>query len=1363
MRELGTVALAAIVGLWGCGSGSTATDGGLDGSTPDGSGDCRSDFDCSDGLFCNGEEVCARAAPGADENGCIPAEVGPCMPTQECDEPADSCETVCDVAEDADGDGRVAIACGGDDCDDADPNRFPGNPEVCDAEDHDDDCDPETFGFRDLDSDGFSSGRCCNEQSDGTALCGTDCDDMNPNLFPRNTEACDGFDNDCDGTIDEGVVTTYYADADGDGFGSDDPAAETTLACSTPIGFADRREDCDDANATVNPGNPERCDAMMIDENCDGVANPEALCSCAGAGSRPCTLLGRCEGSTQTCVDGSWSECSITPIPETCNMADDDCDGVVDDGVTILCFADLDSDGFALATAIAAPECPDPLRVAFGQCPVQTTNRAPVGANVDCDDADSMRRPGAVEVCDAARVDEDCDGVANPPALCDCSDDEVQTPCRGADGVTPLPGICGLPGTQRTCIAGTWGLCSQAPLTETCDDPSSTDPGFDQDCDGVVDDGVTATCYTDLDQDTYAVVGAAPVERCPDASRAFVGGCPARTTNRAPAATEVDCDDSLADVYPGSPEVCDGVDSNCSSGGGAAPEEDADSDLHSASDATCLGQGEAGAPASAYPKDDCDDTESSIFGGPTAPDDASSCNDVDDDCDPSTSELTASCAGGGYCQQGASCEPGRGALQVEAGESHTCAVLRDGSLQCWGLNANGRLGDGTTLPRAVPTPVASLSGVQEVAAGNHTCARLANGSVHCWGPNDFGQLGDGTTSSGRRLPEPVSGLAGALGLAAGMDHTCSHLVDGSVRCWGANGSGQLGDGTTSSRDLPTIVTTATGDLMGVVELAAGAAHSCARLADGTVACWGSNERGQLGDGTFAERRSATAVPALADVVELVAGSEHTCARLADGTARCWGTNGTSQLGDGTTTLRANPTPVSTLAGAAALAAGTFHSCAALSDGGARCWGRNGFGQLGDGTTFDRSTPAVVVSLPNVVELTAGRTHSCARLEDHTIRCWGLNLFNQLGDGTTEPRSQPTPVQSLGFHVEQVVLGSRHSCARLGDGTAKCWGDNRFGQLGDATTTDHGLPADVVSLAGTVELAGQGNHSCVRFADGAVQCWGMNDTGQLGDGTTTDRPTPTPTMSLTGAAQIAVGSGHSCARLADGSARCWGDNARGQLGDGTTTRRLLPVVVGSLTGAVELVAGGWHSCARTGASVLCWGQNNGGQLGDGTTIRRRDPTLVGSITGTVTGLTAGSLHTCARLSDGTARCWGNNALGQLGDGSTLNRTSPTVVSGLANALTLVAGDIHTCAVLGDGTARCWGANTSGQLGDGTTTQRLSPTAVPALGEVVGMGAGGTHTCSFQRDGTVSCWGRGSEGQLGDGGFMDLPSPTPIWSL
>ncbi|RLE69579.1 MAG: hypothetical protein DRJ43_03785, partial [Thermoprotei archaeon] len=344
----------------------------------------------------------------------------------------------------------------------------------------------------------------------------------------------------------------------------------------------------------------------------------------------------------------------------------------------------------------------------------------------------------------------------------------------------------------------------------------------------------------------------------------------------------------------------------------------------------------------------------------------------------------------------------------------------------------------------------------------------------------------------------------------------------------------------------------------------------------------------------------------------------------------------------------------------------------------------------------------------------------------------------------------------------VTAGYIHSSAVIaeGSGTAKSWGNNWYGQLGDGTTTDRYTPVSVSEINNVIAIASGAYHTCALLSDGTVKCWGYNGVGQLGDGTTIGKRAPVSVSEIENATAITAGYYHTCALLSDGTVKCWGYNNHGQLGDGTRTERNTPVSVSGIADAVAISAGFYHTCALlANGTVKCWGMNSYGQLGDGTTTERTTPVLVSGIKSAV-AISSGGYHTCALLADGTIKCWGYNAHGQLGDGTTINRNTPVNVTGITGAVAIAAGSHHSCAMLANGRVKCWGFNNHGQLGDGTTTQRLTPVNVSELENVTSISAGYYHTCALLANGKLKCFGLNDYGQLGDGTTMDRYIPVEV---
>jgi alpha-tubulin suppressor-like RCC1 family protein len=346
--------------------------------------------------------------------------------------------------------------------------------------------------------------------------------------------------------------------------------------------------------------------------------------------------------------------------------------------------------------------------------------------------------------------------------------------------------------------------------------------------------------------------------------------------------------------------------------------------------------------------------------------------------------------------------------------------------------------------------------------------------------------------------------------------------------------------------------------------------------------------------------------------------------------------------------------------------------------------------------------STVVDMPTIA---GGNYHTCARLMDGTAKCWGYNVYGQLGNGNTSDSTTPATVTGI-TTATAVTAGAYHTCALLSDGTVKCWGYNAYGQLGNGKTTNSTTPVTVSGINTATAVAAGDFHTCVLLSNATIKCWGYNLYGQLGNGTTTSSATPVAVSSVSSGSVIAAGGYNTCVVFLNGSMGCWGWNGYGQLGTGTNSGpqtcysfacSTTPVVI-NFANTTAVAVGQLHVCARfSDKTISCWGHGLDGQLGNGTTYS--DYLAGGSINGITTarGVTAGEDHTCARLSDATIKCWGSNLYGRLGNGTVTDSLVPVPVTGINTATTVKAGDQHTCARLSDGTIKCWGYNAYGQLG------------------------------------------------------------------
>lgn len=758
---------------------------------------------------------------------------------------------------------------------------------------------------------------------------------------------------------------------------------------------------------------------------------------------------------------------------------------------------------------------------------------------------------------------------------------------------------------------------------------------------------------------------------------------------------------------------------------------------------------------------------------------------------------------------------GKKAIKIFAGNKHVCVILQDHNLKCWGRNSEAQLGLGDLNNRGANAnemgdnlPVVNVGTGRTVidgAAGDfHTCVILDNHSVKCWGSNTIGQLGQGnTTTLGDDANEMGDNLAvvdlgtnvKALSLTANAYQTCAILDDHSLKCWGNNYYEQLGSSNAGSGQRRGDAAGEMGNSLPAVSLGAGrfalqvavsVNHTCALLDNHQIKCWGEGINGKLGNGTTASINAASiAASATVDLgtgrsaVQIAGGGHNTCALLDNSTIKCWGKNDVGQagqghansIGDGAGEMGDNLAAIDLGTGHFAVKVTSYnaHVCAILDDSNIKCWGGNAYGQLGlghtnhlgDGPNEMGDNLAEVSLSPNggraVLSVAAREYSTCAILDDHSLKCWGANGIGKLGYGDTTNRGTaagnmganlPAIDLGTGRKALQVTAGTTHTCALLDDRSLKCWGSNDSGQLGQGHTADLGdgpnemgdnlnpipLGKKVMSVAAAY------TSTCVILDDSSVKCWGENNQGQLGYGDTVNRGgnagdiAALPPVSLgTGktAVQIIGGWLNHCAVLQDSTVKCWGSNGDGQLGQGNTINlgdgagemgdSLAAINLGTNRKVISMPNFYYTPCALLDDnSVKCWGRNTYASLADGSRTDKGgnanemgDSLAAIGIGATISSVAPGYSAIAAITTASITKAWGSNTGGLLGYGvaggsyigdsvAEVGANTPVIDLGTNRFLTQVsAGTYFFCGITDMALAKCWGANNYGQLGQGHT--------------------------------------------------------------
>ncbi len=1175
--------LLLVLGLFACGDDdATMLDSGTDGGEL-----CETVADCSDGVFCNGLETCSPMAPSADARGCVAALGIPCLASQTCDEEDDLCESDCDMAPDADGDGHDAAECGGDDCDDSNSNRFPGNTEVCDEDGIDEDCDSETLGGpeSDIDEDGVPSDRCCNVRG-SEIRCGLDCDDARASVRPGAGEICNGFDDDCDGRVDEGVETLQYADFDLDGFGN--PAIALERECDDDPRWTTNSDDCNDLEPAMHPGAEEICDGL--DNDCDGDPNDDIdvdrdgfldpRSACANGGE---TIIDR----TLRCADSEVRPCDCNDLdplvypgsPERCNGIDDDCDEGVDGG-------GIDEGGFG-------------------------EGGEPLGADAAC--ATVLGERDALGYCGT-----NAEGEAGCVAL-GCEEGRADCDRSDANGCETIlrndPDNCG----------GCGVICRGECRDGFCDDgcPECAPPGLSEVIAIAIEDSRGCRIRRALEAEgdegvleCWGEIGSLPLGARPlplsDGSGIIHD------------ARQVAISDGWVWFTRGDERALWGIGGAIILSARPMRSEAGDVifgvvEMDSRNEGLCLIRGEdegelwctSGEGSAAFARINAPDggfsnpriggqtTGCALRGG------ALLCGPIDGsmrwDSLSLSPALSAGCSdidlrGDDFVFGLGDCSP----LDGTTGGSDTVGVLPAGlshsapyrisetgggsRIECVGLDSHLYCG-AESSPFASDMLNCSDGEVRpdRLACDETSC--LPSGASCSRGPTLHTEI----SHFYPQLRPRVSITSGFEAIDAGSSDQLSLyreagcvIDEGRVLCFG-------------QQERPSQVAVGP-ELYGLpapqrglalpVEISHSGRSACARRADGSGACWGAQleVEGAGEAAVFVNTHSlsqdeselllAPVELPMQGIRDLEVGPSSTCAivELPSSAAelQCWGVIAGRSDTPVTVSLPGDARPV-------AVSVGGTQACALDTEGLVYCWGRYP-GRISDGPEEVpmpggvRAVQIVATGGRIVNDLEAERAfcvsepYACALLVTGEVACWGGNTFGVLGPNPSAEPGAAALVTGI-EDATHIDINTVHACATLSDGRVMCWGGDpafvsRSDELcgGEVTEECPGQPTPTIPCSrapyavrgvsdAVVAKAGLGG-GCVLRRNGSVSCWGINAGGIAGDGTRLDRPWPSSNVRLPGIAQsIEVGFETACAILANGDVWCWGADSLGQRGDG----------------------------------------------------------------------------------------------------------------------------------------------------------------------------------------------------------------------